>query len=142
MDPVTLAGLAVAAVVNYLGQKAGRLARRAGQDVDGGVDERLDRLYDAVKARLTGSPPAARMLDGLADDPADARRQGRLEFALEDVLASDPAFAATLERLVADLGDQRPGGVVVKDAGAVSLGGDVNMRGTYVSGRDMNIGDT
>ena len=142
MDPATLAGLAVAAVVNYLGRKAGRLARRAGHDVDGGVDERLDRLYDAVKARLTGSPPAARMLDGLADDPADERRQGRLEFALEDVLASDPAFAAALERLVADLGDQRPGGVVVKDAGAVSFGGDVNMRGTYVSGRDMTIGDT
>jgi len=140
MDPATLAALAVGALVRYVSNKAARLARRAGRDIDEAVDDRLDRLYDTVRAHLTGDQRAERTLDDLETDPNDARRQGRLELALEGVVENDPAFAAQMAAMLDDLAQRPPpGGVLIRDAGAVALQGDVNIRGENVAGRDLTI---
>jgi hypothetical protein len=140
MDPATLAGLAVGALVRYVVSKGARLAGRAGRDIDRAVDDRLDRLYDAVAARVAGNRPVERTLHQFEEDPTDDRRQGRLEYALEDLLTTDPDFTARLTALVEGLGAQAPGSVTVRDAGAVALGGDVHQSGRYVAGRDLTIG--
>lgn len=142
MDPATLAALAVGALVRYVSDKVARLAGRAGRDIDETVDDRLDRLYDSVRAHLSGDQRAERTLHDLEADPDDSRRQGRLELALEGVVESDPTFAARLAAMLDDLAQRPPpGGVVVRDAGAVALHGDVNISGENVAGRDLTIGD-
>lgn len=138
MDPATLAGLAVGALVRYVASKGARLAGRAGRDVDRAIDDRLDRIYETVRARIAGDRTAERTLDQLEADPADERRQARLEYALENLLETDPAFAGRLTPLLEGLAAP-PGSVVVRDAGPVALGGDVRQSGQYVAGRDLNI---
>jgi hypothetical protein len=139
MDPATLAALAVGALVRYVGSKAAGLAGRV---VDEAVDNRLDQLYDTVRTHLTGDQRAERTLHDLEADPGDARRQGRLELALEGVVEDDPAFAARLAAMVEDLAERPPpGGVVIRDAGPVALNGDVIIRGENVAGRDLTIGN-
>jgi hypothetical protein len=140
MDPATLAGLAVGALVRYLAAKGARLAGRAGGDVDRAIDQRLDRLYETVRARIVGDRSVEGTLHQLEADPADERQQGRLEYALENFLDSDRAFAATLAALLGGLADQHQGGVTVRDAGPVAFGGNVHQSGQYVAGRDLDVG--
>jgi len=141
MDPLTLATLAVAALARYAGRKAAGVAGRAGHDLDQAVDDRLDRLYATVRDRLAGDDRSERTLAALADQPDDQRRQGRLEATLEDTIAADPEFGARLAAILEDLARRPPaGGVVVQDAGAVALGGNVTMEGRNVAGRDLTIG--
>jgi hypothetical protein len=142
MDPATIAALAVAALVRYVGTKAARLAGRAGRDIDKAVDDRLDRLYDTVRARLTGDRQGERTLHDLEADPDNARGQGRLELMLEGVVEADPAFAARLAAMLEDLAQRPPpGGVLIRDAGPVA-GGDVVIRGGRdAAGRDLTIGN-
>jgi hypothetical protein len=139
MDPATLAGLAVGALVRYVATKGARLAGRAGRDVDRAIDHRLDRLYKTVLARIAGDHTVERTFHQLEADPTDERQQGRLEYALENLLDADPAFAATLAKLLDGLTDHAPGSVSIRDAGPVALGGDVHQRGQYVAGRDLNV---
>lgn len=140
MDPVTLAGPLIAALVQYVGRKGARLARRAGRDLDGAVDGHLDRIYDIVARRVAGDRMAERTLQGFEANPTDARQQGRLELTLEGYLEQDPSFASQLATLLDQLANRQPsGGTVIRDAGAVSLHGNVNQKGTYVAGRDLTI---
>jgi hypothetical protein len=142
MDPATIAGLAVVALVRYVGSKAARLAGRAGRDIDKVVDDRLDRLYDTVRARITGDRRGEQTLHDLEADPDSSRSQGRLELALEGVIEDDPAFAARLAAMLDDLAQRPPpGGVLIRDSGPVA-GGDVTIRGGRdAAGRDLKTGN-
>jgi hypothetical protein len=133
-----LAALAVGALVRYVASKAARLTGRAGRDLDAVVDDRLDRLYDAVRERLVGDRRGERTLNDLEDQPDDARRQGRLELMLEEVIEEDPGFAGRLAAMLEDLSQHAPpGGVAVRDAGPVA-GRDVVIRaGRDAAGRDL-----
>lgn len=86
-----LAAAAVGALAPYLsaaGQKAAQaLGAAAGRE--------LTALWDWVKAKVAG--PAR---DGFAAAPEDAKAQGKLEGALEQVVAGEPALADELRRLV------------------------------------------
>lgn len=139
MDPATLAGLAVAALVRYVAAKGARLVDRAGRHVDRAIDDRLGRIYDTVLTRIAGDPSTERTLRELEADPTDARQQGRLEHALETLVDTDRAFANELAALVDGLTDQPPAGIMIRDAGPVALGGDVHQTGRYVAGRDLNM---
>jgi hypothetical protein len=139
---MTIAGLAVAALVQYVASKGAHLVRRAGRDLDKGVDDGLDRVYDAVKARIVGDRSAERTLRELEAEPTDARVQGRLENALEGLVESDPAFGAHLSALLDVVAERSSlGRVDIRDSGAVALQGDVNLRGKNVAGRDLTVGD-
>lgn len=138
MEPATLAAVAVGAVVRYIASKAGGVAGRAGRDIDAVVDERLDRLYATVRERLVGDSRAERTLNDLGDNPDDARRQGRLELALEEVIDRDPEFASRLTAMLEELSHHPPpGGISARDAGPVAGGNVVISAGRDAAGRDI-----
>jgi hypothetical protein len=138
VDPATLAALAVGALVRYIASKAARLTSRAGRDIDAVVDDRLDHLYNAVRERLVGDRRAERTLNDLEAQPDDARRQGRLEMALEEVIGGDADFVSRLAAMLEDLSQQPPsGGFAVRDAGPVAGGNVVITAGRDAAGRDL-----
>jgi hypothetical protein len=142
VDPATLATVAVAALARYAAGKAARLAGRAGQDIDATVDERLDRLYESVRERLSGDHRSERTLHDLEDHPDDVRRQGRLELALEGAIEDDPEFGGRLAVMIEDLSQQPPpGGMAVRNAGPVARGDIVIKAGRDAAGRDLRHTD-
>ena len=120
---------------------AAGVARRAGKDIDAAVDDRLDQLCEAVRERFVGDPRAERTLNDLETQPADARRQGRLELALEEAIEKNPEFATRLEAMLEDLSPRPPaGGIVARDTGPVA-GGNVIITGWDAAGRDLTHTD-
>ena len=98
MDPVTLAGLAVALVAPYLVEGGKELAKKIG----GEAGERIVKLYDKVKAKLTGSGAAKDVAD-FEQAPADQDNQAALRKELKKALEADPAFREELEKLVGEI---------------------------------------
>jgi hypothetical protein len=141
MDPLTLAGMAVAALVQYVAAKGAHLVKHAANDVDQRVDHALDSMYDTIKARVSGEPRAERAFRELEADPSDERRQGRLEGVLEALVEDDPSFAERLQSLLDAAGAQPTRRVDISDAGAIAIEGDIQIRGTNVAGRDLTIGE-
>jgi hypothetical protein len=64
--------------------------------------ERLAKLYDKVKARLT-SPAGQEALADLHKTPKDPDAQASARLALKKALEADPAFQAELSALVEEL---------------------------------------
>jgi len=142
MDPATLAAVAVAALVRYVAGKAAGVAGRAGRDIDAAVDDRLDRLYETVRASLGGDRRGERVLLDLEEQPADARRQGRLELALEAAIEDDPQFASRLTAMLEELSQRPPpGGLSVRDAGPAAGRDVVITAGRDAAGRDLTSTD-
>ena len=138
MDPATLAAVAVAGVVRYVVGKAARVAGRAGRDIDAVIDDQLDRLYETVRESLGGDGRSERTLYDLEADPADIRRQARLELVLEGAIEDDPELGGRLAALLEDLSQHRPpGGLNVRNAGPVAGGNIVITAGHDASGRDL-----
>ena len=104
MDPVALAGSAVALVAPYLAEGGKELAKKVG----GAAGERIVQLYDKVKAKLSGG--GAEALADLEQQPEDADSQAALRVQLKKALEADPAFRAELATLVEEIkakgGDQ------------------------------------
>jgi hypothetical protein len=142
VDPASLAALAVGALVRYAASKAAGVAKRAGKDIDAAVDDRLDRLYKAVRQRFVGDSRAERTLNDLETQPDEARLQGRLELALEEVIEKDPDFATRLAAMLEDLSHHPPaGGIVARDTGPVAGGSVVITGGRDAAGRDLTYTD-
>jgi hypothetical protein len=142
VDPATLAAVAVAALVRYVVGKAAGVAGRAGRDIDAVVDDRLDRLYETVRESLSGDRRGDRTLHELEDHPADIRRQGRLELALEGAIEDDPEFGGQLAAILEDLSQRPPpGGLVIRGTGPVAGGDIVITAGRDAAGRDLTSTD-
>jgi hypothetical protein len=100
MDPVTLAGTAVALVGPYVAKGAEELAKKAGGEV---VPRVVKQLWDAVRGRLAGK-------EALADveaKPDDQRRWAALELQLEKALEADPGFRDAVAKLVSDIPEEK-----------------------------------
>ena len=140
MDPITIATAAVSLLVPFFQRLGGRLAERVGQDLGDAAMSKLDRLYEAVRGHLAGSRVASSVLETVKEQPDSERDQGALQLALAQAVESDPSFGQTLAKLIEDV--KAAGGPTitwVSDAGAVAIGGNVDMRGTNVAARDMTI---
>ena len=78
------------------------------RQVGGEAGERIVKLYDKVKAKLTGG--GAEALTDLEKQPQDADSQAALRVQLKKALEADPAFRAELATLVEEIkakgGDQ------------------------------------
>jgi hypothetical protein len=98
MDPVTLAGAAVALVAPYLVVGGKELAKKVGGEAGG----RIVKLYDKVKAKLTGSGAVKDVAD-FEQTPADQDSQAALRKELKKALEADPAFRQELEKLVGEI---------------------------------------
>jgi hypothetical protein len=140
MDPLSLATAAVSLIVPVLGRAAGHIANRVGDDLGEAVTARLERLYEAIKARLAPGSYADGALQRLEEQPDNERRKAALQDGLTELIEADPAFGKELLELIRAA--EAAGGrevVQIMDAGAISIGGDVKMRGTNVAGRDMTV---
>jgi putative heme iron utilization protein len=98
MDPVTLGGSAVALVAPYLVEGGTELAKKVG----GEAGERIVKLYDTVKAKLTGSGAAKDVAD-FEQAPADQDNQAALRKELKKALEADPAFREELAQLIGEI---------------------------------------
>jgi hypothetical protein len=141
VDPLSLAAAAVGLLVPLFKPTADKLAERAGDAIADTALPKVKALYNRVRAKLAPGSYQGVLLDGVQAEPDDAGRQEILKAELAKLIAQDKEFAADLERLVEEA--ERAGGVQITatDAGVVT-GRDANLRGRYVSGRDMSIGGT
>jgi hypothetical protein len=139
MDPVSLAAVAIGLLVPYLQRIAGKLGDRSGDAIADAAAPILKSLHQLVRTKLPPGSSQGALLDGVLEQPDDANRHQSLETALAGAAAQDEAFKADLERLVAAARAAGAVQITATDAGVVAAG-DVKVRGTYVSGRDMTIG--
>jgi len=142
MEPFT-----AAFVVSLLAQHAASLAGRGVKALaDGAEDVLADKLgavVAAVRKHFAGDAGAQDALDRLDAAPQDPRRQAGVEERLEEAMTRDGQFAATLGPLVEAVRRAQGGSVVIRDAGAVAVGGDVTVRGgRFAAGRDLRVGES
>jgi hypothetical protein len=141
MDPVSLAGAAVALLVPYLLRLGGKTIDKASEQLAEAALPALGRLYQAMKRRLVPGTYAGSQLAGVEEHPEREGRQQALVSTLAETLEEDAGFAAELAQLVTDA--QAAVGVQVKFGhveGPVAIGGDVHQHGHYVAGHDLTIG--
>jgi hypothetical protein len=103
---------------------AGKMAETIGTE----VGNRIIKLYDSVKAKLTGAA-AKEVLADFEAKPDDARRKGALELQLEKAIADDPDFQKTLAALVEEI-KAKGGDALVQTA---TVTGDQNVT-TQIAG--------
>jgi hypothetical protein len=141
MEPVTAAWV-VGLLAKYGGDLAGRAVSSAADAAEDLLGEKVKSLIAAVRGHFHDDPAATDTLDRLDQAPADPRRRGAVEERLDEALAHDPEFAATLERLATEIRKVSPQSVTVSDSGAVAVNGSVNLQaGMHAAGRDLIIGD-
>ena len=103
------------------------LATKAVEAVGGEAGERIVKLYDKVKAKLTGS--GAEALTDLEKQPQDADSQAALRVQLKKALEADPAFRAELATLVEEI-KAKGGDQIIQSA---NVTGDQNVT-TQITG--------
>ncbi len=136
MEPIlSIAGAAVQLLLPLFR----RVRDRLGRDVQDAAAKKVDELYDEVKKRVTGEPLAEEALARAEEQPDGEREQGALQFALAQIMTSDPAFLETLKKIVEEVSHAQPL-TQVTDSGAVAVGGDVRISGVNAAGRDVTIG--
>lgn len=125
--------VAVGFLVAWAVRKAKRVGQRADAEVDEALDAGLDRLHDFVYRRLEGDT-AVRKLPAEAEQTGHVsdRTRERVQDALRDTVAADPAFGAQLDDLVRQLQEltARSGGPTAALAAehGVAVAGDVSIR--------------
>src|SRR5689334_20895060 len=118
-------------------RKLKRAGKRLDEETDEVIDAGLDRLHDAIAAKL-GTDPALVKLD--ADvaqgvEPSDRTRR-RVQDAVEDAAEDDPGFAAVLGELLARLEQARNGapsvaGIDLRGASGVQVGNHNTQTNTF-----------
>jgi uncharacterized protein YdbL (DUF1318 family) len=134
--------LAVGYLSAYLARKSLVLLGRAGEDVDGYVDQKLGELYDWVKGRLTGAPTSELSLGLLEETPDGARQQALVGEQLSAVVEADGEAAIQLQAIVEELERRRPAGVSIRGfAGADDVHGEqigVEAEGPLAPGTEVS----
>jgi hypothetical protein len=116
--------LATAAATFFGAKAAGKMAETVGSE----VGTRAIKLYDTIKAKLTGAA-AQEALAEFEAKPDDARRKGALEVQLEKAIEADPEFRETLAALVEEI-KAKGGDAIVQTA---NVTGDQNVT-TQIAG--------
>lgn len=135
MDPVTLAAAAIAVIRPLLGKFASAAADKAAGAAADAAGSSAQRLFKAVRERMTSDSYHAAILQGADDQPGSEDRIETLSRTLAAVIRTDPAFASAIEDMIG----QASQAVTVTDSGAVA-GRDVNITATNAAGRDIIIG--
>ena len=127
-DPASLAVAAVAALAPYLAAAGQKAAEALGEN----APKALASLWGWVKGKVTGRAP-----DKFAAAPEDAKAQGALETALEDLLTADPALKEELQKLVAAA--EPEAAKIVQTTQTMNLSGGSKGAQTAGSGNKVNI---
>ena len=97
----------------------------------------MDTLYQAVKKRFKGDAYAEQTLARAEEKPEAEDRQEALKGVLAEKMADDPAFAASLRRLVEEAQAADTRHVIASGERAVAIGGDVS--GSTIITGDRNV---
>jgi hypothetical protein len=128
-------------VAGYLAAWGVRKLKRAGKRLDEETDEvmdaGLDRLHDAIAAKL-GSDPALVKLEAdvsLGQQPSD-RTLRRMQDAVEEAVEDDPGFGAVIEALLTKLDEARNAapsvaGIDLREAKGVQVGNFNTQTNTF-----------
>jgi hypothetical protein len=133
-------------------RKAKRVGSRLDSEADEVIDVTLDRLHEAVAAKLHGYPVLAELIEeaeaaGDAGGVSDLTRQ-QVELALTSAFRKDNAFAESVTELVSRVreAEEAAGTPVVSGAGNKVFTGNVDNRadrGGFAFGQvagNVNIG--
>jgi hypothetical protein len=140
VDPVQLAGSAVALLLPFLPWLTEKLTEHAADRAVASALPAVRRLYGAVKEHLAPGTYGGSQLAGVEEHPDREGRRQALVSALAEAIAEDEAFATEVARLVADARTAVGAGTHIHVEGPMAMGGDVRMQGHNVAGRDLIIG--
>jgi hypothetical protein len=126
MDPLTIATSVVNLLIPYLSKAAESLTDKAAN----AAWEKLEALFAAVKAKLSGNAYAEETLKRAKEEPQSKSRQAALVGVLEEQIEHDTTFAETLRRLLSE----------AKDSGAESIVQNVSISGHARTGDVTTIG--
>lgn len=128
-------------VAGYLVAWAVSKVRRVGQGLDGEVDHVLDagleRLHEVVAGKLGTDPAVAQLeIEATQDGELSARTGLRVQYAVEEAVEQDEAFAAALEAVLAELDQVRAGapsvaGIDLRAAQGVMVGHHNTQTNTF-----------
>ena len=119
-------------VAGYLAAWGVRKLRRVGtrldEETDEVIDAGLDRLHDAISAKLGADPALGKLEDEVSQglEPSD-RTLRRIQDAVEEAAEADADFGVTIEALIARLEEARDGapsvaGIYLRGAKGVQVG--------------------
>jgi hypothetical protein len=143
------AGVAAGYVIAWALRKAKRVGRRLDADTDAVIDASLDRLHEAVAAKLGDHPVLADLIEeaevaDTSEDISDLTRQ-QVELALTAAARKDDNFGQAVTELIAFLrqAEQAAGSSVISGPGSSVFTGGVTVKGQIAFGQvagDVHIG--
>ena len=141
MDPITLAAAVGAVLAPFVKQMLSKGADRIAEDMGDALAGSLRRLLHRIKQRVTGDGYATGVVERFEQEPDSKLRQATFQDMLAEVAGNDPAFAAEMEKALAEV--TRAGGAAVAqqvaDAGGIA-GRDFIQNAQYAAGRDQHFG--
>ena len=133
MEPMTLAMTAAGMLTAYLTAAGQAAAKKAGEV----AWTKLEGLYTAIKDKLTGNDYGTQALTRLAEQPQSQPRQAALADVLEEQLKTDDAFAAILQRLIAEAKEAGAGTHIEQDLVISGQARDVTQIGNVGGNVDL-----
>jgi len=118
-------------------RKLTRAGKRLDEETDEVIDAGLDRLHEVIAAKLSADPALGKLESEVSQglEPSD-RTLRRVQDAVEEAVAEDPEFGATIEALLAKLEEARNGapsivGIDLRGAKGVQVGNFNTQANTY-----------
>lgn len=118
-------------------RKLKRVGKRLDEEADEVVDAGLDRLHDAIAAKLGTDPGLMKLEADVSQglEPSD-RTLRRVQDAVADAAKDDPDFGALIEALLAELEEARNGapsvvGIDLRGAKGVQVGNFNTQTNTF-----------
>jgi hypothetical protein len=127
----------VAHLVAWGVRKLRRVGTRLDEETDEVIDAGLDRLHDAIAAKLGADPALGKLETEVSQglEPSE-RTLRRVQDEVEEAVEDDPEFAAAIEVLLARLEDARDGassvaGIDLRGAKGVQVGNFNTQTNTF-----------
>jgi hypothetical protein len=118
-------------------RKLRRVGPRLNEEADAVIDAGLDRLHDAIAAKLGADPALGKLQDEVLQglEPSD-RTLRRVQDAVEEAAEDDPEFGVTIEALIARLEEAHDGapsvvGIDLRGAKGVQVGNFNTQTNTF-----------
>jgi hypothetical protein len=118
-------------------RKLRRVGTRLDEETDEVIDAGLDRLHDAIAAKLGADPALGKLEDEVSQglEPSD-RTLRRIQDAVEEAAEGDPEFGVTIEALIARLEEARDGapsvaGIDLRGAKGIQVGNFNTQTNTF-----------
>lgn len=127
------AGVVVGYMVAWAVRKARRVGSRLDVEADGVIDAALDRLHEAVEAKLGGHPALAELVEeaeAAGDGEVSNLTRQQVELALAAAARKDDAFGQVMTELVAHMreAEEGTGTRVIAGSGSAVFTGNAEVK--------------